>query len=363
MAMTAPTTTASWLHTYLEAHPKIKFACEQLLRFWRFAIYFKWVNTIARWLMTVGGNIAESAFVLCTVYVTITMVAHQLVEWLLPRDVILTLNQISVIAFSILPELILLVAILNVITQWRMVALTRTKSAWVWAILFTVPTIAFVIMTIITLTSFVSINTLDAGTMLRATGAMLVIRCLAGWVYGMVSMLYENIGKASIAHQCQEYLTTITQLKQVIDERDSTITTNATQIDTLLLRVQQLEEELTSARIQMATRRIKSDVVSDESDTLADGSDIHSEKVTSLPKRNTSSTKDSTSPFDAKMSHFKALVKVCLLSGESINVKSLSAEAGISYQTGRNHVKRICEEITAELGRNTEQVPQLVALK
>src|SRR5579871_1700641 len=70
----------------------------------RYVFFFQWVVTIARWLITTGGNIAESAFLVATVYVTVNTVAHMLVVWLLPANVIVTLNQVSVIAFSVLPE-------------------------------------------------------------------------------------------------------------------------------------------------------------------------------------------------------------------------------------------------------------------
>jgi hypothetical protein len=147
-----------------------------------------------RWLIVTGGNVAESAFLLATLYVTLNNVAHILVAWLLPPQIIEILNQISVIAFSVLPELIAISAIKLTFDHWVMYSRSKRKDALLWSTVYTVPTVVFVVMTVLTLASFVSVESLSAIAP-TATGTMLVIRCLAGWFYALIQMLFAQIGK------------------------------------------------------------------------------------------------------------------------------------------------------------------------
>src|SRR5205807_1368747 len=147
--------------------------------------FFRWVVDLARWLIDTGGNIAESAFLLATVYVTINTVAHMLVAWVLPQNVILTLNQVSVIAFSVLPELIIFAAIKVTFDHFKMAFATKRIDAWAWAIAYVLPTIVFLFLTVATISSFVSVEAISVNAP-QATGLMLVVRCLAGWSYGML---------------------------------------------------------------------------------------------------------------------------------------------------------------------------------
>ena len=98
------------LTTWKEAHPRVGACIDLVTSLFHYITSGKWVVDLVRWMITTGGTIAESAFLLATVYVTTNTVAHTLVTWILPDRVISTLNQVSVIAFSVLPELIIFAA-------------------------------------------------------------------------------------------------------------------------------------------------------------------------------------------------------------------------------------------------------------
>lgn len=164
----------------------------------RYLFSFQWVVDITQWLIATGGKIAESAFLLATTYVIVNLVAHKLVLWLVFSDtnVIDTFNQVSMIAFSVLPELIAIPALVRSYQQWRYLFLTRRLDFFVWAVLFSAPTIVFVAMTIITINGFVSLE--STGQIYSLSPDSLHWRVISGWSYGCFSMLYAKIGQGSI---------------------------------------------------------------------------------------------------------------------------------------------------------------------
>jgi hypothetical protein len=153
-----------------------------------------------RHLVKTAGNIAESAFMLAVIYVTVNNVAHQLVTWILPAPTILACNQIAVIMFSVLPELIVVGAILKTYDQWCTYKLTGDKPSMLWAIAYSLPTSMFVAMTVATLASFSDVQA-SSNVSPTATGAMLVSRCLSGWFYGLIQMMYaERKRQSHVSH-------------------------------------------------------------------------------------------------------------------------------------------------------------------
>jgi len=113
-------------------------------------------------------------FLLATVYVTTNTVAHLLVTWVLPAQMIVTLNQISTMAFSVLPELIIASAMKTTFDHWKLVWRSPKRvDAWIWAWSYTIPTLVFLIMTILTISTFVNFEAVNA-TPPQATGLMLV---------------------------------------------------------------------------------------------------------------------------------------------------------------------------------------------
>lgn len=172
----------------------------------------QWIVDIVRRLIKTAGTIAESAFLLATIYVTINNVAHLLIKWTIPDKVIGVLNQIAVICFSVLPELIVVSAILVAYDHWCMWKETKERTMLSWAIAYTIPTTCFTVMTIITLSTFVNVeSTQDISP--TATGWMLVIRCLAGWFYALLQMMWTGRGKVGYSGHLKKLKGEIDQLR------------------------------------------------------------------------------------------------------------------------------------------------------
>lgn len=163
----------------------------------------QFVVDLVRRLVKTAGVMAESAFLLATVYVTINNVAHLLVTWLFPPGYILFANQISVVVFSILPELIVASAILVTYEHWSIYLLTKRKDAMAWSIAYSIPTVVFAVMTVLTLSTFVNVQS-TADISPTATGLMLVLRCLAGWFYALTQMIWSQKGKVGYHAQMKK---------------------------------------------------------------------------------------------------------------------------------------------------------------
>jgi len=227
MAVTYPQS-PSWARS----HPRMMAVVNGIMAVLRYLLFFRWVVDIARWLINTGGNVAESAFLLATVYVTINTVAHLLVAWVRPPNVILTLNQVSVIAFSVLPELIIFAAIKTTFDHFKLAAATKRIDAWAWAIAYVLPTSVFLYLTIATISSFVSVEAVSASAP-QATGAMLVTRCLAGWSYGMLQMLFVKIGHEGYSNLFERLHAEIAALGEALNTRDALNATLHAEVVTL----------------------------------------------------------------------------------------------------------------------------------
>jgi hypothetical protein len=146
------------------------------------------------WVIVTSGRIAETVLLFATLWITAVNIAPAFITHIAGgASNVSTLNSLSLIAFSLLPEVIVFSAIIITYEHWQRFSRDRRGSnpAWLWGSLYTLPTGTFVIMTVFTLGSFVSNN----GTTAQITGVAIVIRCLAGWFYALVELIYITIGK------------------------------------------------------------------------------------------------------------------------------------------------------------------------
>lgn len=305
-----------------------------------YIVFFRWVIDLVRWLLDVGGTIAESAFLLATTYVIINLVAHKLVLWMVFGDtnVIDSLNQIAMIAFSVLPELIAISAIKKSYEMWILSFGTKRVECFVWAVLFTLPTLVFLYMTIRTINGFVSLE--SAGQSYSLTGDDLRWRVVSGFVYGVSQKLFAEIGKGTLdkifidlKHQLHVATTTLTNRENTINGLQTTITDLQNTMGTL-------QSDLVALRIAQAQKHTH---------TRKTAAPEHDHKPTENTHTETHThTSGSSQSASQKRQKLKELMSQTVISGKPLNIKKLSADAGVSYNTGLRHKDTIIEEITRE---------------
>jgi hypothetical protein len=216
---------------------------------YRWLISGIWFVNITRQIIVTGGNIAESAFLLATLWVITNSVAHPLLTWFLSIHIIELLNYLAAIAFSALPELILIPVIIVCFTHWYTGLKHQNKASIVWAILYSIPTLFFFVMTIIAITTFVS----TGGTHFTPIdGTQLVIRCLSGWIYAVINMLFDKLGsphygsiidslKQEIESEREQTSQTVLELNEQIEKQKARYTT---EIEELKARFEDVIERL-----------------------------------------------------------------------------------------------------------------------
>ena len=224
---------------------------QKLISFYKGFISGMWFVSIMRQCIITGGNIAESAFLLATLWVIVNAVAHTMVLWVIDAHTIELINNLSAIAFSALPELIIIPVIIVCYGHWHTAIKYKSLASGTWAILYSIPALFFLVMTIITITTFVSTK----GTQfVPMDGFQLVIRCLSGWMYAVVNMLFQKLGEPHYASKLDERDTAIAQLKTRIEtltaeysqEKEMLLTSHSTKIETLIAEYSAEKENLTS---------------------------------------------------------------------------------------------------------------------
>jgi hypothetical protein len=239
-----------------------KTACQKLVSLYRWFISGIWFVNIVRQIIVTGGNIAESAFLLATLWVIINAVGHSLLLWFMPIHAIELFNFLSAIAFSALPELIIIPVIITCFSHWSTAYKYKSRISTVWGVLYSIPAAFFLVMTVFTITTFVS----TGGThFVPADGIQLVIRCLSGWLYAVVNMLFQKLGEPHYASKLTERDTEIERLKAEMSklktdystEKQNLLASHSHEIEnlTLLLKTQseqvnRLAEKATSLELR-----------------------------------------------------------------------------------------------------------------
>ncbi len=252
-----------------------KGALEEIKDFFvEWILSWKWLVKGTRYLIVSGGIIAESAFLIATLYVTLVVMAHQLLVWMLwfnpnPDKTISILNQVAVLIFSWIPELIVSAAIKTSIDHWKMARATKNKWARFWAIAYTVPTAIFLIMTIVTILSFVDLQQVNAESY-KVTGLNLNMRVLFGWIYGVIGMLYDSVGQRGYAETVADLQTQnealvkghrdqVAQLEQEWRARSQTLQTKVEELSGDLGKANQLLHDHKSTNKRLIEEMQKTD--------------------------------------------------------------------------------------------------------
>lgn len=374
-----------------------------------YIVTWGWVTDITRFMIEIGGNIAVSAFTLATVYVTLNTVAHRLVSWVIPNsNVITVLNQLSIIAFSVLPELVILAAMSVSWRHWRMAFATKRISSFFWAVSFSAPTVVFLYMTGLTISSFVSLEAISNQSP-QATGGMLVARCFAGWTYSLVSMWYVKVGEESdseiwteLNKKMKNASTVITQQMTVIEQQSVTMTQYEQNVTTLRNELNEIrlqyamtamssrpmtqQKMVSKKKTQKAmTHRSVTVTPSSKSVTMTVANDSHddnSESVTmtddtalsvmtentviveGVTNDNSATTEDDSAVIPEtviddsqvsrtvtnaeKLSRLKEIMRDNILNNRGKKLPQIAAEADVVYGTARNNAAKIVAQLKSE---------------
>lgn len=170
-------------------HPNVAGILAIAASFLGFFFNGHFIVALGRWILRVGGYVAESSLLFAVLWISATSVAPKLVQLFMSADTMQYLVWLAVVTLAIIPEIIVANAVINAIKHWYAACRHRENiMLWVWAVLFTIPAVLFLIITVIT------INSLGAnhGDFVQASTSSINLRLDAGWAYGLLEMVYAG---------------------------------------------------------------------------------------------------------------------------------------------------------------------------
>lgn len=219
-----------WAEVSAGAWPWLRVLGAGIIALLRYILGCYWIEDAGNGLILVAGRISEKALLFATLYVTAEYIAHAFIQAILGAWIMNGLNSIALIAFSLLPEIILASAIKTTLEHWQRFNISRKwrNPAIIWAILYTILTVGFLVMTVATISGFV-ISESATGDPLLATGGWLVARCLAGWVYSLVSLIWATAGKHGLQAMLMGLRAQVAELQATVASQTKAMADQATE--------------------------------------------------------------------------------------------------------------------------------------
>jgi len=179
----------------MQEHPNIAGGLALVGEVAGFFLNGHFIVAASRWVIRVGGYVAESALLFAVLWVSGTSVAPDLIELVMSAKTMQSLVSVALIVLALIPEIVLANAIINAAGHWLIVVRDRHNiMAWVWALAFTIPTLLFLYLTAYTLNTLAANN----GNFVQASAGMIGLRCFAGWTYGLLEMVYAGVGRRTL---------------------------------------------------------------------------------------------------------------------------------------------------------------------
>ncbi len=327
-----------------------------LARVGQYIFSLQWIVDIVRWLIGRGGLIAESAFLLATLFVTLEVVANKLVTWIVwSPDFLSLLNQLCLTAFTALPELIIFQAIAITFDHWQMVIRNKDRiDCLAWAIAFTIPTVLFLVLTIITICSFINIESVARTTVtFQSGGIMLTIRCLTGWWYGMCSALFAKRGKKGYTAQFDLLQTEINSLRSNIAKLVSENTELLQQNEKLVFSQNDLQAQLEGLRVDLVKAKTRKVTTNENTNSQNENTNfvktrnVTTEQNTKLQTENTNIATERKVTTEKK-ANIKKVLREMIIRGEKVNYRKVAKESKVSYGMVCKYADEMLTEIKSE---------------
>ncbi len=170
---------------------------------------WQWTKFFLHWLIISAGTIAECVFLLASLWISVNASVHTFVLLFVDETTTQHITELATAAYVALPELILGLAFVVTIGHVRLWLYDRKNyAALAWAVLFGLPTLVFLVLSLITLAcSVLSVN-------FRLPEPLIVVRALAGYLFAFAGLLYTQLGLPQEKDRLQKKDSFINQLRQ-----------------------------------------------------------------------------------------------------------------------------------------------------
>jgi len=175
-----------------------------------YILSWQWVKKFLYWLVVSAGTVSECIFLMASLWISVNATVHPLMLKVVSEAVSETLSQLSVASFTSLPEVIVGLAFVTTYGHIKTYCLHKKSSALTWGILFGLPTLVFMVLSLWTLGS----SSLHIGY--EMPPFIIATRALSGYLYGFLSMIFVLIGKPDYADLVSSKESIIFNLEEII---------------------------------------------------------------------------------------------------------------------------------------------------
>lgn len=227
----------------------------------RSILTWEWTKKLLHWLIISAGTISECAFLIASLWMSVNASVHPLVLLFIDDTTSQHLTELATAAYVALPELILGLAFVTTIGHVRLWLYNRRNySAAIWTVLYGLPTLVFLVLSLITLgCSVTSVN-------FRLPEPLIVVRALAGYMFAFTSLLYTQLGVPQEKDKLQKKDDLLAVLRQEKDAMIAELSGKNAQLQEIVQRqnaeLQEQKELLAESKnTQLELPEEKSDAV------------------------------------------------------------------------------------------------------
>jgi hypothetical protein len=200
---------------------------------------WSWAKRLLYWLIISAGTMSELTFLIASLWISLNSSVHQFVLKFMNTDINTNITSLATAGYVALPELILGLACVTTIGHVKMFLYSLKHEpgqkpkpnyiALIWAVLYGLPTLVFLVLSVFTLGSAVSSNSFELPTPLAVT------RAIAGYMFAFTSLLYWKLGDPQEAERLAAKDSTIVSLQEEKDRSIETLTKEKDELQTKLI--------------------------------------------------------------------------------------------------------------------------------
>lgn len=171
-------------------------------------VHWEWTKKLLHWIIISAGTMSECVFLIASLWVSINANVHQFVLLFVNENTTMHITELATTAYVALPECIVGLAVVTTLSHIRVWMYNKKDyRAVIWSVLYGLPTIVFLVLSLITLGCSVASVTFQMPTYLVVT------RALAGYMFAFTSLLYTQLGVPQEKDRLQEKDDYIVRLK------------------------------------------------------------------------------------------------------------------------------------------------------
>lgn len=174
---------------------------------------WNWTKQLLHWIIISAGTMSECVFLIASLWMSINANVHQFVLIFITEETTTHLTELATTAYVALPECIVALAVVTTLSHVRMVLYSKDYRAVIWSILYGLPTVVFVVLSLVTLGSAVA-----SATFIMPT-PLVIVRALAGYMFAFTSLLYTQLGTPQEADRLAKKDTMLVDLRREMDEK------------------------------------------------------------------------------------------------------------------------------------------------